>query len=149
MNDMMVNELRAVVEELGGEQMLGRALSSVRDMREAIREGFPPAVVKGLMRASGLTLKELANALDLSPRSLQRRRRSGRLARYESDRLYRLARIVALANAYLGDHERALRWLKHPNRAFGGLAPVAALDTELGARQVESILGRIAYGGIS
>jgi len=149
MNDMMVNELRAVVEELGGEQMLGRALSSVRDMREAIREGFPPAVVKGLMRASGLTLKELANALDLSPRSLQRRRRSGRLARYESDRLYRLARIVALANAYLGDHERALRWLKHPNRALGGLAPVASLDTELGARQVESILGRIAYGGIS
>jgi putative toxin-antitoxin system antitoxin component (TIGR02293 family) len=118
-------------------------------MREAIREGFPPAVVKELMRTSGLTLKELASALDLSPRSLQRRRRSGRLARYESDRLYRLARIVAIANEYLGDHERAMRWLKHPNRALGGLAPVAAIDTELGARQVESILGRIAYGGIS
>jgi putative toxin-antitoxin system antitoxin component (TIGR02293 family) len=96
-----------------------------------------------------LTLKELASALDLSPRSLQRRRRTGRLARYESDRLYRLARIVALANEYLGDHGRAMRWLKHPNRALGGLAPVAAIDTELGARQVENILGRIAYGGIS
>jgi putative toxin-antitoxin system antitoxin component (TIGR02293 family) len=81
--------------------------------------------------------------------NLQRRRRTGRLARYESDRLYRLARIVALANEYLGDHERAIRWLKHPNRALGGLAPVAAIDTELGARQVENILGRIAYGGIS
>ena len=145
----MVNELRAVVEELGGEQALGRALSSECELREAIRDGFPPAVVEELMRASGLTLKELASALDLSPRSLQRRRRSGRLARYESDRLYRLARIVAIANEYLGDHERAMRWLKHPNRALGGLAPVAAIDTELGARQVESILGRIAYGGIS
>jgi putative toxin-antitoxin system antitoxin component (TIGR02293 family) len=145
----MVNELRAVVTELGGEQALGRALSSERDLREAIREGFPPAVVEGLMRASGLTLKELAGALHLSPRSLQRRRRTGRLARYESDRLYRLARIVALANEYLGDHERAARWLKRPNRALGGLAPVAAIDTELGARQVENILGRIAYGGIS
>ncbi len=101
------------------------------------------------MRASGLTLKELANALDLSPRSLQRRRRSGRLARYESDRLYRLARIVAIANEYLGSHESAVRWLKRPNRALGGLAPVTAIDTELGARQVENILGRIAYGGIS
>jgi len=149
MCDIMVNELRAVVEELGGEQTLGRALSSDHDMREAIREGFPPAVVKELMRTSGLTLKELASALDLSPRSLQRRRRSGRLARYESDRLYRLARIVAIANEYLGDHERAMRWLKHPNRALGGLAPVAAIDTELGARQVENMLGRIAYGGIS
>jgi putative toxin-antitoxin system antitoxin component (TIGR02293 family) len=145
----MVNELRAVVKELGGEQTLGRPLSSDRDMRQAIRDGFPPAVVKELMRTSGLTLKELASALDLSPRSLQRRRRSGKLARYESDRLYRLARIVAIANECLGDHERAMRWLKHPNRALGGFAPVAAIDTELGARQVESILGRIAYGGIS
>src|SRR5205807_9298455 len=114
---IMVNELRAVGHEVGGEQTLGRTLSSDRDLRDAIREGFPPAVVEELMRASGLTLKELAAALDLSPRSLQRRRRSGRLARYESDRLYRLARIVALANEYLRDHVRALRWLKHPNRA--------------------------------
>jgi putative toxin-antitoxin system antitoxin component (TIGR02293 family) len=149
MDDRMVNELLAVVEELGGEEILGRALSSDRDMREAIREGFPPAVVGKLRRASGLTLKELASALDLSPRSLQRRRRSGRLARYESDRLYRLARIVAIANKYLGDHERAIRWLKRPNRVLGGLSPVAVIDTELGARQVENILGRIAYGGIS
>jgi len=145
----MVNELQAVVEELGGKQALGRAPSNDREMREAIREGFPPAVVEELMRASGLTLKELAGALDLSPRSLQRRRRSGRLARYESDRLYRLARIVAIANEFLGDHQRALRWLKRPNRALGGVAPVAAMDTEPGARQVERILGRIAYGGIS
>ena len=149
MDDRMVNELQAVVEELGGEQVLGRALSSDREMREAIREGFPPRVVGELMRASGLTLRELASALDLSPRSLQRRRRGGRLARYESDRLYRLARIVAIANEHLGDHQRATRWLKRPNRALGGLAPVAAIDTELGARQVENILGRIAYGGIS
>lgn len=145
----MVNELRAVVQELGGEQTLGRGFSTHWDMREAIRQGFPPAVVEELMRASGLTLKELAGALDLSPRSLQRRRASGRLASFESDRLYRLARIVAIANEYLGDHGRATRWLKHPNRALGGLAPVAAIDTELGARQVENILGRIAYGGVS
>ncbi len=145
----MVNELQAVVAELGGRRALGRSLSSDRDMREAIRDGFPPAVVERVMRASGLTLKELATALDLSARSLQRRRRSGKLARYESDRLYRLARLVAIASDYLGDQERARRWLKRPNRALGGVAPVAALDTEAGARQVENILGRIAYGGIS
>src|SRR5690242_21203775 len=133
----MVSELRAVIQELGGERTIGRTLSSDRDLREAIREGFRPAVVDELMRASGLTLKELAGALDLSPRSLQRRRRTGRLARYESDRLYRLARIVAIATEYLGDRERATRWLKQPNRVLGGIAPVKAIDTELGARQVE------------
>jgi putative toxin-antitoxin system antitoxin component (TIGR02293 family) len=145
----MVNELRAVVAELGGRRALGRALSSDRDMRDAIRDGFPPGVVGELMQGSGLTLKELAASLDLSARSLQRRRRSGKLARYESDRLYRLARLVAIANEYLGDQERTRRWFKQPNRALGGVAPVAAIDTELGARQVENILGRIAYGGVS
>lgn len=144
----MVNELKAVVARLGGPGAFGKAFSNDRDLREAIREGFPPAVVPQLMRASGLTLKELAGALDLSPRSLQRRRHGGRLAAYESDRLYRLARIVALASESLGDQGRAMRWLKRSNRALGGLAPLAAIDTEPGARQVENILGRIAYGGI-
>ncbi len=137
-----------MLQELGGKRALGRALSTDSDLRDAIREGFPHAVLEGLMRASGLTLKELAGALDLSPRSLQRRRR-GRLARFESDRLYRMARVLALARESLGDGARASRWLRRTNRALGGVAPLAAVDTELGARQVENLLGRIAYGGIS
>jgi putative toxin-antitoxin system antitoxin component (TIGR02293 family) len=145
----MAIELQAVVKELGGHQTLGRTLSNDRELREAIREGFPPAVVEELMRASGLSLKELAESLDLSARSLQRRRRSGRLARFESDRLYRLARIIALARQSLGTQELAMHWLKRANRALGGVAPIAAIDTEPGARQVENVLGRIAYGGIS
>jgi putative toxin-antitoxin system antitoxin component (TIGR02293 family) len=144
----MANELRSVVRELGGERALGRAMMSDRDLREAIREGFPHAVLEELMRAAGLTLHELAEALDLSSRSLQRRRH-GRLARFESDRLYRLARLLALARESLGDAARASRWFKRTNRALGGVAPIAAIDTELGARQVENLLGRIAYGGIS
>jgi putative toxin-antitoxin system antitoxin component (TIGR02293 family) len=144
----MANELQSVFRQLGGRRILGRTLATERDLREAIREGFPHAVLGELMQASGLTLKELAGALDLSARSLQRRRR-GRLARFESDRLYRMARLLALARETLGDSERAGRWLKRTNRALGGVAPISAIDTELGARQVENILGRIAYGGMS
>jgi putative toxin-antitoxin system antitoxin component (TIGR02293 family) len=144
----MAHELQAVLRQLGGKRALGRSLANDRDLQDAIREGFPHAVLEELMQASGLTLKELAGALDLSPRSLQRRRR-GRLARFESDRLYRLARLLALARETLGDGPRAIRWLKRTNRALGGVAPIAAIDTEPGARRVENILGRIAYGGMS
>jgi putative toxin-antitoxin system antitoxin component (TIGR02293 family) len=149
MGDRMVSELHAVIEELGGEPVLGRSLRTESDLLTAIREGFPQTVVEEVMHAAGLTLKELATSLDLSPRSLQRRRREGRLARYESDRLYRLARIVALAKQYLGADETATRWLRRPNRALGGSAPLELIDTELGARAVENVLGRIAYGGVS
>jgi hypothetical protein len=32
---------------------------------------------------------------------------------------------------------------------WDGVAPLAIIDTELGARQVENVLGRIGYGGVS
>jgi putative toxin-antitoxin system antitoxin component (TIGR02293 family) len=147
--DNMANELRAVVDELGGEAVLGRRFSRDVDLQAAIREGFPQKVIEELMEAADLSIKELAASLDLSPRSLQRRRRQGRLARYESDRIYRLARIVALAKSSLGGRDAATRWLKRPNRALGGNAPLAVIDTELGARAVENVLGRIAFGGVS
>jgi putative toxin-antitoxin system antitoxin component (TIGR02293 family) len=145
----MVNELRAVIEQLGGEPALGRLLRSEADLQSAIREGFPQRVLDDVMHAAELTLNELAAALDLSPRSLQRRRREGRLARHESDRLYRFARIIALAKHYIGVEKSAIRWLKRPNRALGGRTPLESIDTEPGARAVEYVLGRIAYGGVS
>jgi len=100
----MLNELRAVVRTLGGERTLGCRVSSDHDLRAAIREGFRPAVVEELMRASGLTLKELASALDLSFRSLQRRRASGRMTCYESDRLYSLATLKVSAGGCAGQN---------------------------------------------
>jgi putative toxin-antitoxin system antitoxin component (TIGR02293 family) len=54
-----------------------------------------------------------------------------------------------LAKHYLGDDDAAIHWLKRPNRALGGLIPLDCLDTEPGARMVENVLGRIAYGGVS
>ena len=145
----MVDAIRAVVEELGGAAVLGRRLRTEADLQAAIREGFPQSVIDVVMNAGGLTLSELSQSLDLSPRSLQRRRKTGRLAGFESDRIYRLAHIIALAKHYIGDAEKASRWLKRPNRALGGGAPLDLIDTEVGARMVENILGRIAYGGVS
>lgn len=149
LNVRMVNEVRAVVEQLGDGPAFGHSLRTQIDLQRAIRQGFPKTVVKQVMQSAGLTLKELAASLDLSPRSLQRRSREGRLAPFESDRLYRLARIVALAKHYLGNDAVATRWLKRPNRALGGKMPLESIDTEVGARAVENILGRIGYGGVS
>jgi putative toxin-antitoxin system antitoxin component (TIGR02293 family) len=61
----------------------------------------------------------------------------------------RLARIIALAAHCLGDAQAANRWLKRPNAALGGKAPIQSMGTAPGARAVENVLGRIAYGGIS
>ena len=50
------------------------------------------------------------------------------------------------SNETLGDEEKAAAWLKTPNRALRGARPLDQLDTDPGVREVESVLGRIAYG---
>jgi putative toxin-antitoxin system antitoxin component (TIGR02293 family) len=82
-------------------------------------------------------------------RTLARRRISRRLAADESDRLYRLARIAAQAFAVFGTEEKASTWLRRPNRALDHELPLRLLDTDLGTRQVEDILGRIEHGVVS
>ena len=148
-DNKMTTEVQDIATQLGGEKAIGRPIRTERDIDAAIREGFPQKVVTEVMHSADLTLKELALSLDLSPRSLQRRRREGKLAKYESDRIYRLARLIALAKRYIGDDDKARRWLKRPNRSLGGRTPFDLIDTEPGARAVENILGRIAYGGVS
>ncbi len=149
MNDNMVNELTGIVDELGGKSSFGREVRTNEEMSTAIRAGFPHSAVEKFLESSGLSMHEIASSLDLSIRSLQRRKHEGRLARYESDRLYRLARLVVLAEHFLGDHTLAIDWLRRPNHVLGGVAPLEVIDTELGARQVENVLGRIGYGGVS
>ena len=75
----MVDELNAIIAELGGESALGRTLNTDVDLRSGIREGFPKEVVDSVMDSANLTLEDLSQSLNLSPRSLQRRGRQGRL----------------------------------------------------------------------
>jgi putative toxin-antitoxin system antitoxin component (TIGR02293 family) len=57
-----------------------------------------------------------------------------------------MARVYASAVEMIGDAAKAIEWLVTPNRALGGAPPLDQLDTDTGARMVEDILGRIAYG---
>ena len=62
------------------------------------------------------------------------------------DRTVRLARVYATAVEMIGNADKASKWLRTPNRALRGDVPLDHLDTDLGAKEVENILGRIAYG---
>jgi uncharacterized protein (DUF2384 family) len=47
-------------------------------------------------------------SLDLSVRSLRRPKHEGRLEKYESDRLYLLARMAGLTEHFIGSHKKAI-----------------------------------------
>ncbi|MBM4296630.1 MAG: DUF2384 domain-containing protein [Deltaproteobacteria bacterium] len=139
----------SLVNALGGRKIFKRRITSMDDLRKTVKEGLPYASFEALSERLGLDRDEVANALYLPHRTTARRKKQQKLHTDESDRVLRLARIIAQATETLGTERKAVGWLRCPNRALGNIPPLELLDTDIGARQVEDILGRIEHGIIS
>ena len=112
-----------------------------------IRSGLPAASALALKEALKLTRAELAALLGVSARTLSRwDPAKSRLDLVSGDRLVRSARLYAIAAEVLEDNEAAARWLKAPQRALGGGIPLQLAQTDVGARAVEALLGRMEHG---
>jgi putative toxin-antitoxin system antitoxin component (TIGR02293 family) len=140
-------ETEAIAEVLGGRKVLGKAIKKPDDLAELVRKGLPASSVTALAEKLDLGNRVLSQKIGIPQRTLTRRlSHRSRLTPAESDRTVRLARVYANAVEMIGDEEKAVEWLRTPNRALGGKRPLDQLDTDVGAREVEDILGRIAYG---
>jgi putative toxin-antitoxin system antitoxin component (TIGR02293 family) len=79
--------------------------------------------------------------------TLARRRRTRRLSSDESERLARLARIWAFAVEVWGSEAAARQFLAKPHPLLAGRVPRDfAAETEIGAREVENLIGGLKYG---
>lgn len=118
-------------------------------MVDRVRDGLEMAEFYTLQEILGITEERLAGLLGISRATLHRRKKSGTLDRAESDRLVRFARLLSHASAALGGIEGARSWLVAPALAFHGECPLDFADTEVGAREVEALLGRLEHGVFS
>ena len=116
---------------------------------EKVRDGLPMSEFHTLRDLLGLTEERLAGLLGLSRATLHRRKTGGTLDRAASDRLVRYARLLHRAEAVFGSSALARSWLAAPAVAFHGECPLDFADTEVGAREVEALLGRIEHGVFS
>lgn len=138
-----------IVDVLGGPRVIGRSVTTLDDLAKRLRKGLPYSSVECVMDTLGISREVLAEALQVPPRTLARRKREGALGPGESDRLYRLARVVAHALAVFEDNKKVAAWMMRPNRALLGQFPMEVIDTDIGVQQVDDILGRIEYGVFS
>jgi len=143
----MENADKLASEILGGEPVLGRGSAEPKVMRDRLRTGLPYRALERLLAASKLPQGDVLRVVALATRTYHRRKKQKLLSSQESDRLYRLARILAIAEDVLGNREKAVRWLTKPSRVLGEV-PLNLLDTEIGTRDVEDELRRIDYGVI-
>ena len=114
-----------------------------------------PRILDGLPVVEFDTLRELLDISDLQlgqmvgvsvPTLYRRRQTNSRLDKEASDHIMRYVRLLGLAVKFFdGDMPAARRWLSRPAPALGGLKPLDAARTEVGARAVEQLIGRLEH----
>src|ERR1700730_1759967 len=139
-----------VLHVLGGASVFkSRTVPTSTELRERIKRGLPYRALESVRERLRLSVPEAASVLHMPPRTLARRRQTRKLDGDESDRLYRIARVAAQAFAVFSTEDDAATWLRRPNRALNGELPIDLLDPDVGARQIEDLLGRIEHGVVS
>jgi len=123
--------------------------STLRRIRE-IERGLPYRRVEKLINELDETDSRIAHLVQIAPRTLARRKKEGTLKPDESERVDRIDRVYRLATGlFEGDKAEAVKWLKEPNHGLANRPPLDFSRTEIGAREVENLIGRLEHGVFS
>jgi len=120
--------------------------SSPNEMVKQIQQGFPLKWFETLRGALGMPSEKLAAKVGMSKATFHRRQQEGKLTSDESDKVMRFGRLLVKAIHVFESEEAARQWLSSPQHGLGGAVPLDYAETEVGAREVENLLGRIDYG---
>jgi putative toxin-antitoxin system antitoxin component (TIGR02293 family) len=124
--------------------------TSQKELIRRVKDGFEFAALESLSSTTGQTVPELASRVGIPPRTLARRKSSGKLSMEESERVVRLAGLYEkAAELFNGDVSGARQWMSQPKKALGGESPLEYAATEIGAREVENLIGRLEHGVFS
>jgi putative toxin-antitoxin system antitoxin component (TIGR02293 family) len=130
---------------VGGAAVIGGHAAAGMELARLVRRGLPIGAVQFVLDSGVLSPAEL-DRIVLPRKTLANRRRLGTLTPEQSGRLVRVARVIAAAEETFGSREKAGTWLRRPTTALAGESPLDLLDTDEGAREVETLLGRVAHG---
>jgi putative toxin-antitoxin system antitoxin component (TIGR02293 family) len=133
---------------LGGEPVLGRAITNDQELLDALIQGFPAGVLSAL-REAGIPHSVFEQVV-APRRTLMRRKAEGqRLTRAESDAAWRLANVFALATRVLNGRKAAIDWLTRAKPTFANRTPIDLLETSVGAAHVSRMLQRLEWGDVA
>jgi putative toxin-antitoxin system antitoxin component (TIGR02293 family) len=126
---------------------LGLHETRVDALIEEVQAGLSFKALESFSSESGIAVTEIASLIELPERTLARRKVVGRLTSRESERLLRLSNVFEKAvRLFEGNVDAAVAWLKGPKRALDDKSPWTYLQTEIGAREVEDLIGQLEHG---
>jgi len=130
---------------LGG--TLGIDAGDSAKMVRLVRAGLPYRTLARFQKATELSWIAISRFISIPQRTLTRRQSEGKLQPDESDRAWRAFTVFDRALAlFEGDIAAARKWLETPQAGLGGETPLDFASTDVGAREVERLIGRLEHG---
>ena len=136
-------------------KLLAREVTGVHaggrtEMLAKIKRGLAFHSIERLEHALQSSRKEIASVLSIPSSTMTRRKKEGILHVDESDRVVRVAQLFDSAMAMMqSNRNAAIAWLRTPLEILDGESPLERSATEMGARDVEDLIGRIRHGVFS
>jgi putative toxin-antitoxin system antitoxin component (TIGR02293 family) len=116
---------------------------------QAIRDGYPAVMLKAASNFFGVTDARIQNIARVPASTASRlEKNAARIDAAATERVYRMGTVTRMAIEVFEDQAAAIDWMRQPNRAFDGTAPLDLMDTEPGAVAVRQVLNAIATGGV-
>ena len=125
--------------------MKGR-VASAADLRRLVDRGLPKHALGHVVDYVTANLREAQLLRNRLVPIATYKRRTTTLNPQESEKIERIARVAALAEAAFGSQRDALEFLRTAHPELDGDRPLDAAQSELGARQVEEVLWRMEHG---
>jgi len=122
---------------------------SIPQVIKVIENGLSVSTFTKIKKELDLPDKDLAKFIRVPKSTLAVRKKKGKFSFEESERLFRVQRLFTKAVNVFGDIESARKWLKEKAYGLGDISPLEFAKTEVGAREVENLLGRIEHGVFS
>jgi len=132
----------SIFDKLGGKSVFPERLYSDADLAKVVVKGLPLSALDHTRLK-----KDEVHTFVINARTLRfRRAKHQPLNSDETDRLVRLTRIESIAETVFENDANASTWLRQPLTILDGKTPLETARTEPGARVIEQILAKIAWG---
>lgn len=127
--------------------LLGLETFDPLDLLRTVKKGLSYRTFERFRRNTSLSFERVSDLIDIPRRTMTRRKRDGRFLPDESDRLLRASRLFGKTlELFEGDRDAATEWLTTAQPALGGIIPLEIARTDIGAREVERLVGRLEHG---
>ncbi len=114
---------------------------------KGLEQGFDYSNIEALLSIGFINKSELSLFTGITKSTLDRRKNEGHLNTQESDRLYRLVRLLEAATDLLsGDEHKANDWVRKGAKGLGGRAPIEMIRTAAETESVIDYIGRVKHG---